>query len=166
MKGGQIHPPLPIFFLPNNSFFWGYGVEDGKIKKLGLEWRRGEQINHRLFFNSLLRKLNFPIPTVGFARPPPPYLMLLAMLILRVVEWEQDDYCDMPLTLGACNMRVGMGICSKISWSTSSRPQIFRRLGSVFLWTEMVTSASPVHAGNSRTVRTLDNEGALKAAVK
>jgi len=87
---------------------------------MSLEWRKGEQINHRLFFiNSLLRKLNFLIPRVGFARPFPHVISHVKLKGRGIrTRWVLRHAVNPRV----CNMRAGMGLCSKISWSTSSRP--------------------------------------------
>jgi hypothetical protein len=58
-------------FSTYESFFFGYLVEEGQIKKLGCEGGRDgvSKLIFLLFLISFLRKLKFLIPMVCFATP-------------------------------------------------------------------------------------------------
>jgi hypothetical protein len=89
--GGGGKFPFSIF-ISKNSFFWLLSRR-GANKKMEWEWGGKGCMYIKdwfkpifpLFLNWLILKLNFIIPMVDFAPPPPPvHPMLLAKLCLRI----------------------------------------------------------------------------------
>jgi hypothetical protein len=86
-----------------------------------------------------------------------------------IMEYTHYEYCDMLLTLGACNSRAGTA-----AWEYTLRypgrchpdAKVFQRLVQRLSETESVTPMALVNAGHPWTVRTPANEDAITAAVE
>jgi hypothetical protein len=86
-----------------------------------------------------------------------------------IMEYTHDEYCDMLLTLGACNSRAGTAAREyAIRYPGRRHPDanVFRRLEQRLSETGIVTPTALVNAGRSRNVRTPANEDAIIAAVE
>jgi hypothetical protein len=78
-------------------------------------------------------------------------------------------YCDMLLTLGACNSRAGTAAreyALRYPGRRHSDTNVIRRLEQRFRETGSVTPTALVNAGRPRTVRTPANENVIISAVE
>jgi hypothetical protein len=85
------------------------------------------------------------------------------------MEYTRDEYCDMLLTLSACNSRAGTAAREyALRYPGRHHPDanVFRRLEQRLRETGSVTPVALVNAGRPRTVRTPANEDAIIAAVE
>jgi hypothetical protein len=86
-----------------------------------------------------------------------------------ITEYTHDEYCDMLLTLGACNSRAGTAAREyALRYPGRRHPDanVFRRLEQCLRETGSVTSTALVNVGRPRTVRPPANEDAITAAVE
>jgi hypothetical protein len=90
-----------------------------------------------------------------------------------VTEWSwntRGEYCDMLLTLGACNSNSRAGTATReyaLRYPGRRHPNanVFRRLEQRLCEAGSVTPTALVNAGRPRTVRTPANEDVIILAV-
>jgi hypothetical protein len=86
-----------------------------------------------------------------------------------IIEYTHDEYCDMLLTLGACNSRAGSAAPEfALHYPCRRHPDAnaFRRLEQRLRETGSVTHTALANAGRPRSVRIPPNEDAIIAAVE
>jgi hypothetical protein len=85
-----------------------------------------------------------------------------------IMEYTHDEYCDMLLTLGACNSRAGTAVREyALRYPGRRHPDanVFRRLEQRLRETGSVKPTALVKAGRPRSVRTPAYEDAIISTV-
>jgi hypothetical protein len=85
-----------------------------------------------------------------------------------IMEYTHDEYCEMLLTLGACNSRAGTAAreyALRYSGRRHPNANVFRQLEQRLCETGSVTPTVLVNAGRPRTLRTPANEDAIIATM-